>query len=155
MNYDWMKYEDIEKFKYPNLLAEIKESGYSICTVADHMGIGQYVREDDTKTWNKLTGRMDILHSEVAGLMKLFGVEYDYLFSHDLSVMNEKPVAYWRWYDSNKRKKEELKRNNEISKIYLELSNDSEFLEFSKFCMSLTKEQRHEVVNMIRKGNIA
>ena len=80
MNYDWLGYDVIEKSKYPNLLAEIKESGYSICTVSDHMGCNPHVSEDDPGTWNKLLGRQGITLEESIGLVRLFNVSYEYLF---------------------------------------------------------------------------
>ena len=84
MNYDLLGYDVIEKSKYPNLLAEIKESGYSICTVSTHMGHNPHVSEDDPDTWNKLLGREDILVEECVGLVHLFNVSYEYLFAPHL-----------------------------------------------------------------------
>lgn len=98
MNYDWMKYEEIENATYPNLLAEIKESGYSICTVAERMGMGRRP-EDDKAVWDKLTGRKKIKTSEVIGLMQLFNVEYEYLFARSLKMDAELPRARVRWLD--------------------------------------------------------
>ena len=146
MNYDWMKYDDIKRAKYPNLLAEIKESHHSICTVAEFMGLGKHTKEDDKTVWDKLTGRSDIYANECAGLMKLFGVKYEYLFSDELSVINDASEAYWRWYEMNKKENEEHEKNMTIAKIYYELTEDTEFYEFSKFCMNMTKEQRHEML---------
>ena len=43
--------EDLRHFKYPNLLAEVKETTYSICTIADHMGLPRpYRKENDPET---------------------------------------------------------------------------------------------------------
>lgn len=98
MNYDWMKYEEIENATYPNLLAEIKESGYSICTVAECMGMGRRP-EDDKAVWDKLAGRKKIKTSEVIGLMQLFNVEYEYLFARSLKKDAELPRAKVRWLD--------------------------------------------------------
>lgn len=107
MNYDWMKYEDIEKATYPNLLAEIKESHYSICTVADHMGLGRR-QEDDQETWDKLTGRKDIFASEIVGLKGLFNAQYEYLFSDELQKEAGEPLAKVRWMDENIRMQMDL-----------------------------------------------
>ena len=107
MNYDWMKYEDIEKATYPNLLAEIKESHYSICTVADHMGLGRR-QEDDQETWDKLTGRKDIFASEIVGLKGLFNVQYEYLFADKLQKEAGEPLAKIRWMDKNIRMQMDL-----------------------------------------------
>lgn len=107
MNYDWMKYEDIEKVTYPNLLAEIKESHYSICTVAEYMGLGRR-QEDDRETWDKLTGRKGIFSSEGVGLMGLFNVKYEYLFADRLQKEAGQPLARIRWMDWNIKMQVEL-----------------------------------------------
>lgn len=103
MDYGWMKYEDIKKAKYPNLLAEIKESGYSICTLAEFMGLGSHRKEDDPEIWAKLTGKEKITVSEKSGLAKCYGLGIRYLFSHELTISHGKPEAYWRWLDFNQR----------------------------------------------------
>lgn len=33
--------EMLSTYKYPNLMAEVKESTYSICTIAEHIGVGK------------------------------------------------------------------------------------------------------------------
>lgn len=67
--------DDLRLFKYPNLMAEVKETTYSICTIAEHMGLpGPYRKENDPETWGKLTGRTEIMCSEAVGLAHLFGV---------------------------------------------------------------------------------
>ena len=107
MNYDWMKYDDIEKATYPNLLAEIKESQYSICTVAEYMGLGRR-QEDDRETWDKLTGRKEIFSSEGVGLMGLFNAKYEYLFADRLQKEAGQPLARIRWMDWNIKMQVEL-----------------------------------------------
>ena len=107
MNYDWMKYDDIEQTKYPNLLAEIKESHYSICTVADHMGLGPR-QEDDREIWDKLNGRKDIFASEIVGLMGLFNAGYEYLLADKLQKEAGQPLARIRWMDCNIRMQMDL-----------------------------------------------
>lgn len=64
--------EMLSTYKYPNLMAEVKESTYSICTIAEHIGLGRYRKEDDSKVWSKLTGREEILYDEALGLARLF-----------------------------------------------------------------------------------
>lgn len=44
--------EELNNLKYPNLIAEVRETTYSICTIADHMGLPKpYRKEDDAETW--------------------------------------------------------------------------------------------------------
>lgn len=118
MNYSWLSYEDIEKSKYPNLLAEIKESGYSICTVSDHMGLG-YRPEDDKEIWDKLTGRKDIFASECIGIINLFGVRYEYIFSNELRKVDGIPYAHLRWYKENQQKAAEHQLTMTQQELYV------------------------------------
>lgn len=150
MNYDWLKYEEIEKTEYPNLLAELKEPGYSICTISEWMGQGR-CEEGNQDIWDKLTGKTEIYSSESMGLAKLFGVKIGYLFAHELSVINEKPEAYWRWYDDNKRKKEEIERGKAIMEIYDELREKPHLITFMKVCMRLTEQQREKVLLLLEE----
>lgn len=39
---------DLKKYKYPNLMAEVKETTYSICTIAEHMGLENQNQENNT-----------------------------------------------------------------------------------------------------------
>ena len=56
-NLFYLTNEELNLFKYPNLMAEVRETTYSICTIADHMGLSKpYRKEDDVETWNKLIG---------------------------------------------------------------------------------------------------
>lgn len=129
MNYKRFSNEELKKYPYPNLIAEWRESGYSMCTLGDYMGLGQYRQEDDPEIWEKLKGVKDISASETLGLARLFNVDLKYLFSSELKLSTGMPVAYWRWYDSNKRKEEELKRDNDIWAIERELRKRPELLE--------------------------
>ena len=38
MNYKRLTNEELQEYKYPNLKAEIIESGYSMRTICEHMG---------------------------------------------------------------------------------------------------------------------
>ncbi len=116
MNYNWMKYEEIRKAKYPNLLAEIKESGYSICTISDHMGFGM-CKENNPVIWDKLMGKTDISADKAVALAKLFRVELKYLLSGKLYVVSGKSVAYWRWLDHNTQMEKELKIRRYLDEI--------------------------------------
>lgn len=102
MNYNWLKYEDIVKYPYPNLMAEIKESGYSICTMSQYMGYGM-CKEKDKRIWDKLTGMTPILASEGFALGRLFEAKMEYLFSHDLATTDGVPNAKIKWEEEYKR----------------------------------------------------
>lgn len=160
MNYYWLTYEEIEKAKYPNLLAEIKESGYSTSTLADFMGLGakkngEKRSEDDPEVWDKLTGKEELLASELFGIAKYYNAGVDYLLSHKLEMCQGKSVAYWRWYEENKRMQEDIERKKAIMEIYDELIVNSELLEFMKWCKTLTREQRKEVMSIMQKEGAA
>lgn len=104
MNYNWLKYEDIVKYPYPNLMAEIKESGYSICTMSLYMGYGM-CPENDERIWAKLKEETPILCTEGFALARLFEAKLEYLFSHTLTLPDESgsPYAKSRWEEKNKR----------------------------------------------------
>lgn len=104
--------EMLSTYKYPNLMAEVKESTYSICTIAEHIGLGRYRKEDDSKVWSKLTGREEILYDEALGLARLFDTKIEYLFSHELNIIDGQTAAYWRWFDFH----QEAQRESEIFK---------------------------------------
>ena len=149
MNYDWIKYSDIEKEKYPNLLAELKESGYSICTISEWMGY-ERCEEDNRKIWDKLTGKTELTYLECYGLVRLFNVEFEYLFSHDLTVLNNKSQAYWRWFDYNYKCKLDLQRQKAIKEIYDVLVAEPHIFEFMKKVVTLTKQQREQVLHLLK-----
>lgn len=150
MNYDWMTYEEIEKAKYPNLLAEIKESGYSICTISEFMGFGM-CKEDDKTVWDKLYGVEEITLKEARNLCRHYGVDFTYLFDKKLHNTCGKSIAYWRWYDENRKKQEEIERRKAIMEIYNELVANPELLEFMKWCKTLTKEQRRTLLLIMQE----
>ena len=47
MWYKKMSNEELQKCPYPNLIAELIESGYSICTLGTHMGLGDHCEQAD------------------------------------------------------------------------------------------------------------
>ncbi len=116
MNYNWITYSDIKKQKYPNLLAELKESGYSICIVSEHMGYGR-LNEDDTTIWNKLLGIDEMTVSEIVALSKLFGYGMEYLMRHKLTTIDGVSLAYYHWLDWNKKKQQVLQKNEVIKRM--------------------------------------
>ena len=109
MNYKRLSLIELSRYRYPNLLAEIIESGYSICTIAEYMGLGRYRREDDPEVWARLAGSIEMTVANMCGLLQLYNVKQEYLFSDTLSIKGGVSEAYWRWYDENKIK--EKKRN--------------------------------------------
>ena len=72
--------ETLPKYKYPNLVAEFMETGYSICTLSEHMGLGRR-QENDPLINAKLFGDEKIMSDEAIGLARLFGCEIRYLFA--------------------------------------------------------------------------
>lgn len=142
--------EDLRLFKYPNLMAEVKETTYSICTIADHMGLPRpYRKNDDPETWDKLTGKTEILCSEAFGLAVLFGVSVEYLFSRELKVVHGQTAAYWRWFDEKKKLQEDIERSKQIRKIEQELREKPYLLEFMKEAVTWNPEQLNRFIKMI------
>lgn len=121
MNYKRLSNEVLSNYKYPNLVAEIIESGYSICTIAEYMGLGRYRKEDDPEVLGRLNGSVEMSAANVCGLLQLYNVEQGYLFSDTLSIEGGMPKAYWRWCDENKRKEQEFERLQALSDIYRNL----------------------------------
>lgn len=144
--------EELQEYPYPNLMAEIIESGYSICTVGEHMGLGRYLPEDSPEIWDRLTGNTDILFSEATGLARLFGADFDYLFSHGLRLISEKPYAYWRWLEENKRRKRELVEYRMRQKIDEALKEKPYLLKMVSIIVSMSEEEVGAAMDGIMKG---
>lgn len=124
MNYKRLSNEELSRYKYPNLMAEITESTYSICTIAEHMKLGRR-KGDDPEVWGMLNGTIELRASNMYGLMRLYNAEYEYLFSETLQVIDGKPSAYWHWYERNQEQQRELERMRALSKISDTLHNKS------------------------------
>ena len=150
MIYKKLSIAELNKFPYPNLIAEIIESGYGMHTISDFMGHGNTY---DTKEMigKKLNGEEDIFASEANGLAKLFGVKMDYLFSNALSVVNEKSEAYWRWYYENERKQAEVERGKDIMLVYNAVRENPDLLSFIKKCVLMTEQQREVVLRLLHE----
>ena len=118
MNYNRLSIIELSRCKYPNLIAEIIESGYSICTIAEYMGFGRYRGENEPEVWGVLNGAAEMSASNMCGLLNLYNVKSEYLFCDTLSVKGGMSEAYWRWYDENKRKEQEFERLQALSDIY-------------------------------------
>lgn len=118
MNYKRLSNEELSRCKYPNLIAEITESTYSICTIAEHMELGKYRKEDDLEVWGMLNGTIEMRASNIYGLLRLYNAEYEYLFSETLHVVDGKSLAYWHWYERNQKQQRELEGLQALSRIY-------------------------------------
>lgn len=142
--------EQLKKYPYPNLMAEIMESGYSICTIGDHMGFGRYCEEDDSKVWCRLEGRKEILASEAVGLAGLFGVNLNYLFAKELKLISGKPYAYWRWLEHNQRKEREYKEYEMRQNIDRALKEKPFLLTVVMKVISMDETELCEVMDAIK-----
>ena len=140
--------EELKKFRYPNLIAEIIESGYSINTLAVYMGLPGSRKENDPEMLAKLYGNMEITVDEAERLAGLFRARIGYLFSHDLETISGKPMAYWRWLHENQRKLSELREIQEIEKI---LEKKPYLFKFVKLAGSLDKDQIQQLTNLAKK----
>ena len=126
MNYKRLSNEELSSYKYPNLVAEIIESGYTTSTLADFMGIGakkdgRYRKEDDPEVWGRINGTIEMRASHMIGLCKYYGTDVSYLFSDTLQIINGKPAAYWKWYKENLRQERELNGLKALFPIYNKL----------------------------------
>lgn len=132
MNYNRMTNDELNRCKYPNLIAEIIESGYSTSTIADFMGIGAkkngtYRKQDDPEVWGMVNGTEELCYSHAMGLCRYYNASFDYLFSDTLQVIDEKPAAYWKWYKENQKRKKEYERLHGLFEIYNTLQ-DKQYL---------------------------
>lgn len=144
MNYT-VSMDELKKFKYPNLIAELCESHYSICTLGEHMGLGHRRKENDPEVWAKLRGEEDMLASEAFGLARLFGADPDYLFADTLTMIGDYPMAVIRWMDSN-REREQDQRRYEIECLIHDMMKELMSLSILKI-----KECKTEWLNQLRK----
>ncbi len=147
--------KELQKYQYPNLIAEIIESGYSICTVGDHMELGRYLPEDSPEVWDKLTGKTELLANEAIALSNLFGAKPKYLFSHELAMIDEKPYAYWRWLESNKRKEREHIKYQMRQKINMALEEKPYLLELVNKVVSMSEAEVLSAMEAMQKGGAA
>ena len=151
------QYAVLEKYKYPNLVAEIKESHYSMCTLSDHMGLGR-CQENDPVINGKIFGSREILLNEATGLRHLFNCEVEYLFSDQLEIYEERPLAYYHHYEMNRRQEADRKRRelcerlSQVLKERPELFGVAETL-LSGQVLSLLSEQQKMLENLLGGEN--
>lgn len=143
--------EELKLYKYPNLMAEVQETTYSICTIAHHMGLDGYREAGDVETWEKITGRTEIYSTEGMALCRLFSVSFEYLFSQELKIVQGKTAAYWRWLDEHERVERDLNRSREISNMEKELRKKPYLIKFMKVAVTLNNEQVDDLVQMIER----
>lgn len=149
MNYERLSNDELRRFKYPNLIAELIESGYSICACADHMGLGRR-GEDDSEVWAKLRGEHEVSAKEALGLASLFGVDLKYLFSHDLMTISGETYAFVRWKDENEKKEKERQEYLMYQEIERELKEKPYLLDFMKEAMKWTESELGEAIELLK-----
>lgn len=139
MNYRKLGTAELNKYKYPNLVAEIMESGYSICTLSEHMGYGR-CKEDDSLIRAKVFGDGEISFTECVALVRLFACDFEYLFAEELRVEEGRPMAFYRHYEMNR----QLERDSEIYRLAERLRErmrkEEGFLEFMKVMAEVDME---------------
>lgn len=147
--------EQLRAYKYPNLIAEIIESGYSICTCADHMGLGCHRQEDDQEVWGKLYGQEEMTASEALGLARLFGTDMGYLFADELRTMNGETFAHIRWYESNQRREREYQEYLKREEIMSLLRDRPYLLDFMMEAVRWSEEELNISIEMLREKKTA
>ena len=149
MNYERLTNEELQKYCFPNLVAELIESHYSVCALGSHMGIGDHCKEDDPEVWGRLKGDIEVMASEMIGAARLFRCKADYLFSCNFEVLDGLPLAYWRWREKNKRREKESKENNIRWDIERELRDKPYRLDFMKEMLTANENERQEVLRLL------
>ncbi len=157
MYYKKLTNEQLQKLKYPNLIAELIESGYSICTCADHMGLpdGRYREQDDKEVWGKLYGEDELLATEAFGLAKLFGTSMEYLFAENLKTTNGEILAHIRWYESNQRREREYQEYLKREEINRELRKKPYLLDFLREVVKWSEKEFNMAVQIIQERKTA
>ena len=150
MYYKKLTHAELSEYKYPNLIAELIESHYSICTVAEHMGMGRR-SETDLEVWDKLTGKTEILASECAALSGLFHAPMRYLFSHEIRVIQGETAAFYRYLDSNCRMQEEMERSQMVKEIVRKFKENPHLLKLYKVILTWDDKQLQEFIDLVEK----
>lgn len=140
--------QNLHRFKYPNLVAEFMETGYSICTISEHMGLGR-CSENDPQVNAKLFGEKEILTSEAFGLARLFSCRVEYLFSHELTLVGSYPAAYVRHCESNRRQEKEIEAFRMEREICEKLRKESDLLQAVYKLVNAPESSRHYLVYAI------
>lgn len=154
MYYQKLTTTQLSKYKYPNLIAELIESHYSICTVAEHIGMGRR-SETDLEVWDKLTGKTEIFASEGMELSKLFGVTIEYLFSHELTTFRGQPKAFWRWLDFNRKIQEDSERYRVAEEVKRRIMDNPLLLKFFRKAVTWSDEELQQIIDWIEEKKTA
>ncbi len=147
--------DELQRFRYPNLIAELIESGYSICTCAEHMGLEGLRQEDDPEVWGKPKGAIDLDTSEALGLTRLFGVKPEYLFSDKLELFSEMPAAHLRWYEWNWQKEREDNERIKREEIERELRKKPYLLDFMKKAVQWNEDELRQALSLLKTIKVA
>ena len=150
MFYTRLSNDELKSLRYSNLMAELIESGYSICTLGDHMGVGQHCQEDDPVIWGKLRGEIEIFACEAIGLTGLFDCTYEYLFSGELLTVNGKPQAYYKWHEFNQRLEYEMAASKLGFKIYDALQEKPYLFELMETAVGLKETESKAATEILR-----
>ena len=140
----------LPQYRYPNLVAEFMESGYSLCTLSEHMGNG-ICKETDVTVREKIFGNREILATEALGLAKLFGCKFEYLFSDKLEMLGDVPTAYIRHYDSNKEQEQDMELFKISEEVRKTLRMKPYLGEFMKQALAWSEEQVHQAIEMLQE----
>lgn len=151
MNYRKLSAEELKQYPYPNLIAEWVASGYSVCTLGEHMGLPGKREEDDLEMMDKLHGRVEILANEAFGLSRLFGVSMEYLFSHELSMLGDQPGAYVRQAVKDYAL-EKAGRERDIRDISYTLEKKPYLICFVKAVIRAAEEAQPEFIRYLKKS---
>jgi hypothetical protein len=146
--------EILSQYKYPNLVAEFMETGYSICTLSEYMGLGRR-KEDDALINAKLFGDKEVLYSEAVGLTQLFSCKMEYLFSDTLEKFGDMPVAYIRHYDSNKRQERDMELYRLSEEIRYAIRDRQYLAEFMRIVLSCTEKQIQYMIEKVTEKKLA
>lgn len=152
MMYKSLSNDQLKQFPYPNLVAEVIESNYSINTLAENMRLGGR-QVNDTEVWMKLRGEREIYASEAYGMVHLFRTSWDYLFDSELHLLYGKTVAHWRWYNRDENIEKKDIDSTEIDNIVNELKNNPHMFEFMREAITWDKEQREKAISFLREDN--
>ncbi|MDC7289564.1 hypothetical protein NXH76_17325 [Blautia schinkii] len=150
--YKSLSNDQLKQFPYPNLVAEVIESNYSINTLSENMRLGGR-QVNDTEVWMKLRGEREIYVSEAYGLIRLFHTQWDYLFDSKLRTLHGKTVAYWRWYNRDESIREMDSDLLEIDNIVNALKSNPHVFEFIRHVITLNKEQREKAISMLQEDS--
>lgn len=146
--------ETLSKYKYPNLVAEFLESGYHICTLSEHMGLGRR-KENDPLMREKLFGSDEITCDEAVGLSKLFSCKVEYLFSDTLEKLGDMHVAYIRHYESNKRMERDMELYELSEKVRKALKEKPYLPELIKYVLELDEQQIEQMIEISKNVKAA